>query len=106
MYRLPGNGRDGGRLRHARRSTEHGEQGEKNRDDHDVIYVMMGVSIVRKIDRTVCRGRTVKTTTTVCLPGDRVDDVRKWVGQVEGPGGWRGGGGGGGRFVGTTKACW
>ena len=80
-------------------------QGEKNRvrDDHDVIYVMMGVSIVRKIDRTVCRGRTVKTTTTVCLPGARVDDVRKWVGQVEGPG--VGGGRGGGRFVGTTKAC-
>ena len=45
----------------------------------------MGNSIVKKIDRTVCRGRKVKTT-TVCLPGARVDDVRKRVGQVMGPG--------------------
>ena len=40
---------------------------------------------MRKIDRTVCRGRREKTT-TVCLPGARVDDVRKRVGQVMGPG--------------------
>ena len=56
-------------------------QGEQKR--HEVIY--MGDSIVRKIDRTVCRGRKEKTT-TVCLPGARVDDVRKRVGQVMGPG--------------------
>ena len=85
-------------------------QGEKKRDE--VIY--MGDSIVRKIDKTVCRGRKEKTT-TVCLPGARVDDVRKRVGQVMGPGiggvdlcargdvggggemgTWGGGGGGGG----------
>ena len=56
-------------------------QGEKKRDE--VIY--MGDSIVRKIDRTVCRGRKEKTT-TVSLPGARVDDVRKRVGHVMGPG--------------------
>ena len=56
-------------------------QGEKKRDE--VNY--MGDSIVKKIDRTVCRGRKEKTT-TVCLPGARVDDVRKRVGQVMGPG--------------------
>ena len=56
-------------------------QGEQKRDE--VIY--MGDSIVRKIDRTVCRGRREKTT-TVCLPGARVNDVRKRVGQVMGPG--------------------
>ena len=40
-------------------------------------------SIVRKIDRTVCSGRKEKTT-AACLPGARVDDVRKRVGQVMG----------------------
>ena len=54
-----------------------------NTVQYEVIY--MGDSIVRKIDRTVCRGRKEKTT-TVCLPGARVDDVRKRVGQVMGPG--------------------
>ena len=47
---------------------------------------------MRKIDRTVCRGRKEKTT-AVCLPSARVDDVRKRVGQVMGPG-TRGRGGG------------
>ena len=55
-------------------------QGEKKRDE--VIY--MGYSIVSKIVRAVCRGRKEKTT-TVCLPGARVDDVRKRVGQIMGP---------------------
>ena len=84
-----GTGRDGGRLyadvvRERRVSTANRFellQGEKEREE--VIY--MGDSIVRKIDRTVCRGRKMKTT-TVCLPGARVDDVRKRVGQVMGPG--------------------
>ena len=84
-----GTGRDGGRLyadivRERRVSTANRFevlQGEKKRDE--VIY--MGDSIVRKIDRTVCRGRKEKTT-MVCLPGARVDDVRKRVGQVMGPG--------------------
>ena len=56
-------------------------QGEKKRDE----VICMGDSIVRKIDRTVCRGRKEKTT-TACLPGARVDDVRKRVGQAMGPG--------------------
>ena len=56
-------------------------QGEKKRDE--VMY--MGDSIVRKIDMAVCRGRKEKTT-AVYLPGARVDDVRKRVGQVMGPG--------------------
>ena len=41
---------------------------------------------LRKIDRTVYRGRKEKTTTTVCLPGARVDGVRKRVDQIMGPG--------------------
>ena len=89
MAQVRGTGRDGGRLyadivRERRVSTANRFevlQGEKKRDE--VIY--MGDSIVRKIDRTVCRGRTEKTT-TVCLPGARVDDVSKRVGQVMGPG--------------------
>ena len=88
MVQVRGTGRDGGRLyadvRERRVSTANRFellQGEQKRDE--VIY--MGDSIVRKIDRTVCRGRREKTT-TVCLPGARVDDVRKRVGQVMGPG--------------------
>ena len=89
MVQVRGTGRDGGRLyadvvRERRVSTANRFellQGEQKRDE--VIY--MGDSIVRKIDRTVCRGRKEKTT-TVCLPGARVDDVRKRVGQVMGPG--------------------
>ena len=89
MVQARGTGRDVGRLyadvvRERRVSTANRFellQGEKKRDE--VIY--MGDSIVRKIDRTVCRGRKEKTT-TVCLPGARVDDVRKRVGQVMGPG--------------------
>ena len=95
MAQVRGTGRDGGRLyadvvRERRVSTANRFellQGEQKRDQ--VIY--MGDSIVRKIDRTVYRGRREKTT-TVCLPGARVDDVRKRVGQVMGPGT-------GGRFV-------
>ena len=94
MAQLRGCGRDGGRLyadivRQRRVSTANTFevlQGEK-RDE--VIY--MGHSIVRTIDRTVCRGR--KETTTTVSPGASVDDVRKRVGQVMGPGN------GGGRFV-------
>ena len=89
MVQVRGTGRDGGRLyadvvRERRVSTANRFellQGEQKR--HEVIY--MGDSIVKKIDRTVCRGRKEKTT-TVCLPGARVDDVRKRVGQVMGPG--------------------
>ena len=89
MVQVRGTGRDGGRLyadvvRERRVSTANRFellQGEQKRDE--VIY--MGDSIVRKIDRTVCRGRKEKTT-TVCLPGARVDDVRKQIGQVMGPG--------------------
>ena len=85
----PPTDRDGGRLyadiiRVRRVSTANWFevlQGEKKRDE--VIY--MGDSIVRKIDRTVCEGRKEKTM-TACLPGARVDDVRKRVGQVMGPG--------------------
>ena len=87
MAQVRGTGRDGGRLyayivRERRVSTANrfeALQGEKKRDE--VIY--MGNSIVRKIDRTVCRGRKEKAT-TVCLPGARVDDIRKRVGQVMG----------------------
>ena len=89
MVQVRGTGRDGGRLyadvvRERRVSTANRFQllqGEQKRDE--VIY--MGDSIVRKIDRTVCRGRKEKTT-TVCLPGAMVDDVRMRVGQVMGPG--------------------
>ena len=71
MAQVRGTGRDGGRLyadvvRERRVSTAKGFevlQGEKKR--HEVIY--MGNSIVRKIDRTVCRGRKEQTT-TVYLP--------------------------------------
>ena len=88
MAQVRGTGRDGGRLyadivRERRVSTANRFevlQGKKKRDE--AIY--MGDSIVRKIDRTVCRGRKEKTT-TVCLPGAKVDDVRKRVGQVMGP---------------------
>ena len=88
MAQVRGTGRDGGRLyadivRERRLSTASRFevlQGEKKIDD--VIYI--GDSIVRRIDRTVCRARKEKTT-TVCLPGARVDDVRKRVGQVMGP---------------------
>ena len=61
---------------------------------------------MRKIDRTVCRGRKEKTT-TVCLPSARVDDVRKRVGQVMGleTGGGGGGGGGGGAVGGGGSIC-
>ena len=67
MVQVRGTGRDGGRLyadvvRERRVSTANRFellQGEKKRDE--VIY--MGDSIVRKIDRTVCRGRKEKTTT-------------------------------------------
>ena len=55
--------------------------GEKTR--YDVVY--MGDSIVKKIHWPVCSGRKEKTTTG-CLPVDTVDDVRKRVGQVMGPG--------------------
>ena len=89
MAQVRGTGWDGGRLyadivRERRVSMANRFevlQGEKKRDK--VIY--MGDSIVRKIDRTVCRGRKVKTT-TVCLPVARVDDIRKRVGKVMGPG--------------------
>ena len=99
MAQVRGTSRDGGRLyadifRERRVSTANRFevlQGEKKRDE--VIYI--GDSIMRKIDRTVCRGRKEKTT-TVCLPGARVDDVRKRVGQVTGPATGGGGGGGGG----------
>ena len=67
MVQVRGTGRDGGRLyadvvRERRVSTANRFellQGEQKRDE--VIY--MGDSIVRKIDRTVCRGRKEKTTT-------------------------------------------
>ena len=52
----------------------------------------MGDSIIRKIDGKVCSKKT--KTTTVCLPGAKVEDVSKRVGKVLGPG--KGGGGGGG----------
>ena len=89
MAQVRGTGRDGGRLyadivRERRVSTANRFevlQGEKKRDE--VIYMVD--SIVGKIDRIVCRGRNEKTT-TVCLPGARVDDVSKRVGQVMGPG--------------------
>ena len=88
MVQVRGTGSDGGRLyadvvRERRVSTANRFellQGEQKR--HEVIYI--GDSIVRKIDRTVCRGRKEKTT-TVCLPGARVDDVRKRFDQVMGP---------------------
>ena len=89
MAQVRGTGWDGGRLdadivRERRMSTANRFevlQGLKKRDE--VIY--MGYLIVRKIDRTACRGRKEKTT-TVCLPGVGVDDVRKRVGQVMGQG--------------------
>ena len=74
MAQVRGTGRDGGRLyadivRKRRVSTANRFdmlQGEKKRDE--VLY--MGNSIVRKIDRTVCRGRKEKTTRRVSLvPG-------------------------------------
>ena len=44
-------------------------------------------SIIRKIDGTVCGKKTkTTTTTTVCVPGAGVEDVRKRVGKVMGPG--------------------
>ena len=76
MAQVRGTGRDGGRLyadivRERRVSTAYRfevSQSEKKRDE--VIY--LGDSIVRKINRRVCRGRKEKTT-TVCLPGARVN---------------------------------
>ena len=53
-------------------------------DDTRDERIFMGDSIIRKTDGTVC-GKKTKTT-TVCLPGARVEDVRCWV-QVRGGGG-------------------
>ena len=52
-------------------------------DDTRDERIFMGDSIIRKTDGTVC-GKKTKTT-TVCLPGARVEDVRCWV-QVRGGG--------------------
>ena len=46
--------------------------------------IFMVDSVIRKIDGAVC-GKKTKTT-TVCLPGARVEGVRKRVGKVLGPG--------------------
>ena len=57
-----------------------GYEDDTTRDER----ISMGDSTILKIDGTVC-GKKTKTT-TVCFPGARVQDVRKRVSKVMGPG--------------------
>ena len=75
------------------------DMGDDEDDTTKDEMIFMRDSIIRKID-----GRCAKTkTTTVYLPGARVEDVRKRVGKMMGPDKGGGGGGGGGDYPNTCR---